>query len=120
MTLDEWCALDLPQQRRQFYLELRAYWVEQCSKGKTLRPGWVAMKYRSRFGRFPPDGAERLTPALEVSTHVRDWILGQQIAFHKERRRRALSGIGLRPASPTLLPSAGTASEDTLGPAGDA
>jgi len=120
MTLDEWCALDAPQQQVQFYLELKAWWLEQQAKGKAPRVGWIAMKYSSRFGQFPSRAMERMPPASEISEHVRAWIRDQQIAFHKERRRRALSGIGLRPASPTLLPSAGTASEDTLGPAGDA
>ena len=120
MTLDEWCALDAPQQQVQFYLELKAWWLEQQAKGRAPRVGWIAMKYSSRFGQFPSRAMERMPPASEISEHVRAWIRDQQIAFHKERRRRALSGIGLRPASPTLLPSAGTASEDTLGPAGDA
>jgi hypothetical protein len=122
MTLDEWCALDLPQQRRQFYLELRAWWNEQAAKGKAPKPGWVAQKYRARFGRWPPDGAERLTPAKEVSIHVRDWVIGQQIAWHKERRRKELvsGGRGSIGARPTRRRSAGTAKPGCMEPAGSA
>ena len=116
MTLSEWAELSPSQQKRQFYLELRAYWEEQCAKGKTIRPGWVAMKYRARFGSFPPDGAERLSPASEVSDHVRDWIRGQNIAFHKDQARREAGSMG---ASPRRR-RAGTASEATTDAAGDA
>jgi len=113
VTLDEWSALSPQQQRRQFYLELKAYWVEQCAKGKALKLGWVAQKYRARFGRYPPDGAERLTAASEVSPFVRDWIRDQQIAFHTKQR-------GLMGAKPTSRRSAGAARPDYLEPAGDA
>ena len=116
MTLDEWTSLSPQQQRRQFYLELMAYWKEQCLKGKTVKVEWVAQKYRARFGRYPPDGAERLAPAPEVSPHVRDWVRGQQIAWAKERRRRGSPG-----SSHTMeRQSAGTASTATTKPAGDA
>ena len=121
MTLDEWCALDAPQQQVQFYLELKAWWLEQQAKGRAPRVGWIAMKYSSRFGQFPSRAMERMPPASEISEHVRAWIRDQQVAFHKDRRRREqFAGHGSMPASHTQLPSAGTASEDTGEPVGDA
>jgi hypothetical protein len=117
MTPDDWADLTPSQQRKQFYRELKAWREEQASLGRPIKPGWVAMKYKARFGRCPPDGAERLTAAESVSEHVRDWIRSQQIAYAKEKRRRA----GLRALKTTTVQqSAGTASGDTGEPAGPA
>src|SRR3974390_606592 len=116
MTPDEWADMSPSQQRRQGDRELKAYWEEQCRGGKNLRPGWVAMKYRARFGRFPPPNAETLAPATEISGIVRDWGRGQQIPWAKERRR--LGSLGA--SHTTERQSAGTASTATTKPAGDA
>lgn len=67
--LDYWCSLTPSQQKRQFYLELKRHCLD-----KGYRSGWTACMYRERFNDWPPDGAERLPPAPEVSVIVRDWM----------------------------------------------
>jgi hypothetical protein len=120
MTLDEWCALDAPQQQVQFYLELKAWWLEQQAKGKAPRVGWIAMKYSARFGQFPSRAMERMPPASEISEHVRAWIRDQQTSFHKERRRKLAFATGSQPVNTMNLQSVGDASEDGSDRAGSA
>jgi hypothetical protein len=44
--------------------------------------------YRERFGAWPPDGAERLPPAADVSVIVRDWLVERNKRFFAEKNAR--------------------------------
>ena len=47
------------------------------------KPGWVAYKYKEKFGTFPPWGEtpEPIPPTPEV----RSWVRSRQIAFARSR-----------------------------------
>jgi DNA repair protein RadD len=47
------------------------------------KPGWVAHKYKEKFGNWPPRGAspESLIPTPEC----RSWVRSRMIAFAKRR-----------------------------------
>jgi superfamily II DNA or RNA helicase len=49
------------------------------------KPGWAAMKYREKFGCFPPWGAP--PPAMAATPEVRAWIRSRQIAWARARAR---------------------------------
>jgi DNA repair protein RadD len=47
------------------------------------QPGWIAHKYREKFGVFPPWG---VTPELiEPTREVRSWVRSRNIAYAKRR-----------------------------------
>ena len=69
-----------PAEREMFYLELKAYAVERGYK-----PGWAAMKYKTKFKGWPPREYDRHAPALEVSPKTRSWIKAEQIRWAKSK-----------------------------------
>lgn len=85
-SFEHWCSLTVREQKRQFYCELKRVCID-----KGYRPGWTACMYRERFGAWPPDGAERIPPAAEVSCIVRDWMADRNKRYFaaKNARERA-------------------------------
>lgn len=72
-----------------FIAQLKAYQVET---GKAA--GWVAHKYKARYGVFPNDprvGGAR--PAGVVSPEVRSWIKSQAIRYAKRRDVGERAGV---------------------------
>lgn len=68
------------EEKAQFMGELRMY----CqSKGKN--PGWVAHKYRAKFGVWPNDARVKEAPAKIVTPETMSWITSQNIAYAKRR-----------------------------------
>jgi hypothetical protein len=68
-----------------FMAQLKAY---ANSTGK--REGWVAHKYRQKFGVWPYDfRVKHCRPAAGVDPHVRSWIMAQNIRWAKSQARRA-------------------------------
>ena len=76
--------VDWPQ-KVEFIRQLRAYAV---SKGKA--DGWVAHRYKTKFGCWPNDPRVRYAePASGVGTEVAGWIKAQNIRFVRGRQREA-------------------------------
>lgn len=71
-------------EKRAFIAQLRAYAIE-----RNLKDGWVAHKFRAKFGVWPDHPDLRYAPAASgVSPAVRSWIKSQQIRWAKSRERR--------------------------------
>jgi hypothetical protein len=82
-AIEYWCGLSPSQQKRQFYLELKRHCLD-----KRYRPGWTACMYKERFGVWPPDGAERLRPAVDVSIVVLQWLAERNKRFFVAKNAR--------------------------------
>jgi superfamily II DNA or RNA helicase len=68
------------EEKRQFIAGLRAY-----AKEHGYNPGWVAHKYRTRFGVWPNDARVKDVPPQPYSEEVRRWLKSQQIRYAKRR-----------------------------------
>jgi DNA repair protein RadD len=75
------------EQRREFHAELRALAGEfnqaRLSRGKpAFKPGWTSVKYRDRFGGWPPrDWAN--DPPRSPSAATRAWVKHRFIAWKR-------------------------------------
>lgn len=67
-----------------FIGSLKSYATE-----KGFSPGWVAHKYREKFGVWPNDPRLKDAPAVSIDESTRRWLLSQQIRFAKSKERRA-------------------------------
>jgi RNA polymerase subunit RPABC4/transcription elongation factor Spt4 len=65
-----------------FYGELRGH-----AKALGYADGWVAHKFREKFGHWPNDPRVRSAEARPPSLKTRNWIRSRQIAFAKARER---------------------------------
>lgn len=66
-----------------FMAGLKAYAIE-----KGHAKGWVAHKYKARYGVWPNDSRVRdVRPAPEVPLHVRSWVRSQNIRWAKSQDR---------------------------------
>jgi DNA repair protein RadD len=73
----------MPVDTTMFYRELKHYASERGYKA-----GWVAHKFRERFGCWP-NGLEHLPP-LEPSRATQNWIRSKQIAWARSQPGRAM------------------------------
>ena len=74
---DDW------HEKRAFMAQLKAY---RLLKGKA--EGWVAHKYRAKFGVWPNDPRVRyVEPAGTISPEVRSWLTAQAIRYAKGRAK---------------------------------
>jgi superfamily II DNA or RNA helicase len=64
-----------------FHRELAAIAVE-----RSYQPGWVAHKYRERFGHWPPT---RFVEPIEPRPATRSWVKSRQIAYARAQERSA-------------------------------
>ena len=71
-----------PEEKRRWHAELR-FIAEQ----RDYRRGWVAWKYKERFGEWPPRGYP--PQPVEPSVEVLGWIRSRNIAYAKARNRNA-------------------------------
>lgn len=70
-------------EKRQFLCELKRYCLD-----KQYKIGWVAVKYKAKFGEFPKFGlVDALRPADQVSFKTGQWIKSQAIAWAKSPAR---------------------------------
>jgi hypothetical protein len=51
-----------------------------------IKPGWIAHKFKEKFGTWPPD---RNVEPLVPSTEVRSWVRSRLIAYAKSRNQEA-------------------------------
>jgi DNA repair protein RadD len=73
------------EEKIAFIAGLRAY---QREKG--MKDGWVAFKYKARFGVWPNDARVRNAPAaVECDPYIRSWIRSQAIRFAKSKDRES-------------------------------
>ncbi|MGH9725351.1 MAG: hypothetical protein ACRD41_09815, partial [Candidatus Acidiferrales bacterium] len=72
------------EDKQAFIGALRTYATE---RGKS--DGWVAHKYRSKFGVWPNDGRVHNAPASILTTEVRNWIQHENIKYIKGREKMA-------------------------------
>jgi DNA repair protein RadD len=70
----------LDDARRRFYQQLKYY---AASRG--FQSGWIAHKYRERFGSWPPPSFSTLSP-IELSPSTRTWLREQARLFAISRR----------------------------------
>ncbi len=75
----EWTELE----QRVFLSELKGYALEH-----NYRPGWAAMKYKEKFGGFPPRYMDSVEPATILSPGVALWIRSRNIAWAKSKRNQ--------------------------------
>jgi DNA repair protein RadD len=73
-------AVSQAQDKIKFYQELKCYGVNRGYK-----PGWIAYKFREKFGHWP-NGLEHLPP-IDPSPSTYSWIKSRQIAFAREKER---------------------------------
>jgi hypothetical protein len=65
-----------------FYCELRGH-----AKARGYADGWVAHKFREKFGHWPNDPRVSSAKARPPSLKTSNWIRSRQIAFAKARER---------------------------------
>ena len=70
-----------PEARQQWHAMLTGVAVE-----RGYRPGWVAHKYREKFGDWPQHGG--VTP-IKPSPEVLSWVRSRNIAWAKSSQRAA-------------------------------
>jgi superfamily II DNA or RNA helicase len=71
------------QEKRVFIAELKGYALEHNYKS-----GWASMKFREKFGDFPPRHYDMIEPARALSPGVSLWIRSRNIAWHKSRAKQ--------------------------------
>jgi superfamily II DNA or RNA helicase len=71
-----------PAERAQWHAMLTAIADE-----KGYKPGWIAHKFKEKFGLFPPWGSK--PQPISPSAEVRSWVRSRMIAFAKARDRGA-------------------------------
>lgn len=67
-------------EKQQFIAGLRAYANEHG-----YAAGWVAHKYRTRFGVWPNDERVKSVPPQQYDADLRRWLVSQQIRYSKRR-----------------------------------
>jgi len=67
-------------EKQQFMAGLRAYANEHG-----YADGWVAHKYRNRFGCWPNDSRVKHVPPQQYSDELRRWLISQQIRYAHRR-----------------------------------
>jgi DNA repair protein RadD len=60
--------------------------MKTYADGKGYASGWIAHKFREKFGFWPNDPKIRDAPAMALTPEVAAWIRSRQIAFAKARR----------------------------------
>jgi hypothetical protein len=63
---------------------LKAYAAET---GKA--PGWVAHRYKAKFGVWPNDARVKNAPPMQYDADLRKWLTSQNIRFAKRREQAA-------------------------------
>ena len=66
-----------------FFAELRCY-----ANDRGFKPGWAAMKFKDKFGKWPDRSIEYTAPALTVTKETLSWIKSRNIAWAKSKARR--------------------------------
>lgn len=69
------------QEKQDFIGGLRRYALEHG-----YQPGWVAHKYKSRFGVWPNDPRVKNQPPVEYGVELSRWLKSQAIRFAKARQ----------------------------------
>src|SRR5580765_4540110 len=70
------------EEKRQFYLQLKAYALERAKQGKVYAPGWPKANYRDKFnGEWPAWSWEMLPPAPTVGAEVRNFVRSKLMAW---------------------------------------
>jgi DNA repair protein RadD len=85
LTRDKTPIIDpasIAERQRRFYAEL-AY----VARGRGYKSGWVAHKFREKFGHWP-NGLEHLTP-VPPSDATSRWVKSRNIAWAKSKQRHA-------------------------------
>jgi superfamily II DNA or RNA helicase len=67
-------------EKRVFFAELKGYALEH-----NYKPGWSAVKYKDKFGVWPPRHIENIDPAKALSPGTVSWIKSRNIAWHKSK-----------------------------------
>jgi superfamily II DNA or RNA helicase len=91
VALDQRAPVFSYADRQRWHQELMALRLarnaSRASKGQEpLKPGWVAAKFKDKFGAWPPYDWNSLSPAHEVSAEVSSWVRSRDIAYAKRMR----------------------------------
>lgn len=63
--------------------------LKQYAYSTGKKRGWIAHKYRAKFGVWPNDHRLKAAPAIECPPEVRSWITSQNIRYAKSREASA-------------------------------
>ena len=74
------------EEKRQFYLQLKAYAEQRAAEGKVYSPGWPKANYREKFKEWPAWSWEMLPPADAVGAEVRAYIRFKFMAWANDPR----------------------------------
>jgi len=70
-------------EKQDFYSQLIGYQRERIAKGRPVSDGWVAHKYKAKFGAWP----QSLSKSAKVpSGEVKSWITSQNIRYAKSKK----------------------------------
>lgn len=72
-------------ERKVFFQELKQYALT-----KAYKPGWAALKYKDKFGAWPPFSWNDL-PAKPYSPAIEMWVRSRNIAWAKSKRNPAVA-----------------------------
>lgn len=71
------------EEKQRFYSELKGYQRERRAAGKAIKDGWVAHKYREKFGVWPRSIDQK--KVLPVSVETRNWLKSTFIKYSKRK-----------------------------------
>lgn len=74
------------EEQKVFLSELKGYAVD-----KGYKVGWAAMKYKDKFGEFPPRTMDRVDPADVISPGTLNFIRSRNIAWAKSKHNAGAS-----------------------------
>ena len=70
------------EEKKVFLAELKGYAAD-----KGYKPGWAGMKFKDKFGEFPEQSINRVSPANVLSPGTVLWIRSRNIAWAKARAK---------------------------------
>jgi superfamily II DNA or RNA helicase len=72
----------LPVDEQKFYRELKRIYEFKKLHNPAIKPGWIAHKFKDRFGRFPPWSWQDLG-SVDPTAATMSWVRSRDIAFAK-------------------------------------
>lgn len=71
-----------PSECAQFFAELKAHAIN-----RGFKPGWAAIQFKTRFGKWPERSWDYSAPASTVSAETHSYIKSQMIRWAKSKKR---------------------------------
>ena len=77
------------QEKNEFYNELCGYWTQKTNEGKNWARGWIAHKYKEKYGDWPNNMKFR---PVEPSASTVNYIKHLNIKTYKSKQKRQEAG----------------------------